>query len=171
MGRMFGMDQQTLVQMAFTFANVVVLALILWRLLYKPVREFMLKRTMRIREQLQFAESEQARVAELKSQYEAKLRDIEQEKLEILDSARKLAAERTKQQLDEARIEADSLKARASKEIEMEQERVRDEMKRAIIDCSSSLAAKFLGRNIDTDTHERLFNETMAELEGVQWHS
>jgi len=170
-GRVFGIDMQTLIGMGITFLNIAFLSFMLSYLLYKPVREFLLKRTMRIREQLQFAEQEQAKGTELKQQYEQKMKDIERERNDILDAARKQAADKTKQQLAEARSEAEATKARAFQEIELEQERVQDEMKKAIIDISSAMTAKFLSRAIDADTQEKLFNETMAELEEIAWHS
>jgi F0F1-type ATP synthase membrane subunit b/b' len=53
----------------------------------------------------------------------------------------------------------------------MERERAADEMKKSVIEISSAIAAKFLTKSIDADEHEKLFNETLAELEGIAWHS
>jgi F-type H+-transporting ATPase subunit b len=170
-GGVFSLDLQTAISIGLNLINVIVLFFVLTRLLYKPVRQFLLDRTIRIRDQITFAKVETEKVNELKAQYERLLRDIDQEKAEILDAARKLAADKTKQQLDLARSEADAIKSRAFHEIEMEQERVKEEMRLAIIDVSSALASRILSRTIDGETHENLFNETLAELEGMQWHS
>ena len=170
-GSMFALDAQTLIRVGITLFNVLLLAFVMTKLLYKPVREMMLKRTIRIREQMLRNEEEQTKVNELKTEYERMIKDIDLERTGILAEARKLAVENSKKQLDDARSEAESIKARAFQEIALEQERVQHEMKKAIIDVSSAITGKFLTRSIDADTHEQLFNETMAELEELAWHS
>lgn len=169
--RLFGLDLQTLVNIGVQLFNVILLFIILSRVLYKPVREMLLKRTMRIREQMQYAEEEMTKANELKAQYEKKMREIETERIGILEAARKVASDKSKQQLADARTEAEAVKSRAFKEIELEQERVRDELKKNVIDISSAMAAKLLTRSVDESLHDQLFNETMTELEGVAWHS
>ena len=169
--RMFAIDPQTFSQVGFILVNVAVLAFVMSKLLYKPVTKILEERKARIHEEIETAEKDKVEALKLKEQYEKILKDVEQEKLEILESARKVADERKNEQLAEARTEAENLKNRAKKEIEQEQERAKSEMKQAVIDASSAIAAKFLARNIDAATHEQLFNETMAELEEVAWHS
>jgi F-type H+-transporting ATPase subunit b len=170
-GRLFGLDAQTVRQIIAQSINLVVLAFVLSKLLYKPVREMLLQRTARIRDQLNDAEKEKASALELKAEYESYMKNVEREKDEILDAARKLATEKSNEQLASARTEADATKTRAFREIEMEQERVRDEMKQAVINVSSAMVAKFLTRTIDAAEHDRLFDETMAELEEIPWQN
>jgi len=169
--RLFGLDFQTLVQIVVQLLNVSLLAYVLTRLLYKPVKKFLYDRTERIQDQIQFAEEEKTKASELRSEYELKVKEIAKEKDEILDAARKLAAEKSKEHLDAAREEAESVKTRALKEIEMERERAKDAMKQSIIDVSSMITAKFLAKNIDANVHEQLFKETIAELEEITWQS
>jgi len=71
----------------------------------------------------------------------------------------------------EAKAEADALRARAAKEIELEQERVKAEIRQEILDVSAIIAEKYMKRAIDKDIHEMLFTETMADLEAVSWQS
>ena len=170
-GRMFGLDQQTFVQMVILIINVAVLALILSKLLYEPILKVLNDRKARILDEVESAEKNKADALQLKADYEQAIKGIEQEKYDILDAARKQATEMREQQIAEARNEAEAVKARARKDVEMEQERAKSEMKQAVISASSAIAAKFLARNIDADTHEQLFNETMAELEEIAWHN
>jgi F-type H+-transporting ATPase subunit b len=169
--RLFALDAQTLIQIGIQLINVLLLFFVLSKVLYKPVREMLLKRTVRIRDQIQFAESEMAKATELKNEYQKKMKEIESEKIEILEAARKSASDKSKQQLAEARTEAETVKNRALHEIELEQERVKDELKKTVIEISSALAAKLLNRTIDDNLHDQLFNETMRELEEVAWHN
>ena len=163
-GRVFGLDQQTLIQIGIQLFNVSVLAFVMARLLYKPVRDFMSKRADRIKIQIEGAEDDMAKAGELKAKYEKKIKDISLERDEILDTARKLAAEKSKQLLAEAKNDADAIKARATQNIEMEQERVKEEMKQTIIEVSSAMAEKYITNAINKETHDKLFAEAMSEL-------
>ena len=51
----------------------------------------------------------------------------------------------------------------------MEWERAESEMRTAIIDVSAMMAEKFVTLAINKETHDKLFNETMADLEGMSW--
>jgi len=168
---LFSLEPSVFIMQGVLFLNVAILAFILTKLLYKPVKDFLARRAAMIHDEIQTAENEKAKAIELRSQYERKVKEIEEEKIAIMDEARKLAAENRDIQMAAARSEAESVKARAQKEIQIEQDRAKDEMKQAVINISSAMAAKFLSRNIDEETHDRLFDETMAELEGIAWRN
>jgi F-type H+-transporting ATPase subunit b len=169
--RVFGLDQQTLITAILVLINAAILAFVLTKLLYKPVLNILHERRAKILEDVQTAEKEKADALKLKAEYEQALKAVEQEKQDILSAARKLADDKGKEQIAEAKHEAETIKARAQKDIELEQERVKGEMKQAVIDVSSLMTSKFLTRTMDESTHEQLFNETMAELEGIAWRS
>ena len=170
-GRMFGLDMRTLIQIGANFINVGLLAFILAWLLYKPVRNFMRKRADDIKSQLDYARDEMAKVNELKLQYEQKLNDIERERNEILDEARKQATDTGRQLVAEAKQEAEAVKERASVSIQMERERAQAEIKLAIIEVSAAMTEKFVTLAINKETHDKLFKETMAELEEMAWRN
>jgi len=170
-GRLFGLDGQTIIQVVAQLINVGFLAFVLSKLLYKPVGEFMAKRSERIRGQLEHAEDESAKAQELRSLYEQKLQEIGRERDAILDKAHRQALENGRQLLAEAKAEADGVKSRAQSSVKMEWERAQAEMKLAILEISAAMAEKMVTLSVDKDAHERLFSETMAELEGVSWRS
>lgn len=170
-GRVFGMDGQTFLQALAHLINLGILAFIMAKLLYKPVRNIMRKRTERIQGQITQAEEEMAKATELKLLYEQKIEEVQQERDEILGEARKLAAETSRRLISEAKKEADAIKERASANIELEWERAESEMRTAIIDISSVMAEKFVMLAINKETQDKLFDETMADLEGMPWIS
>ena len=170
-GRVFGLDQQTLIQIGINLFNVAVLAFVLSKLLYNPVRNFMRKRSEGIESQLEHAEKESKGATALRLEYERKLKEIDVQKEAILEEARKLAADNRGRMMLEAKAEADALKARAASEIEAEYARAREEMRQAIIEISALMTEKLVMVSIDSDTQERLFNEAMGELEGATWRS
>jgi len=169
-GRLFALDQQTVVQIVIVSVNVIVLAIVLSKLLYKPVLQILFDRRARVLNDIQAAQKDKADALKLKDQYEQLMQDADQEKFDILDAARKQALEASNEQLALARNDAEAVKSRAFREIELEQDRAKSEMKQAVIDISSVMVTKFLSRTITAEEHEQLFNETMAELEEIAWH-
>ena len=168
-GRPFGLDSQTLIQIIANLINVGILAFFLARMLYRPVREILRKRTDRIQNQIAQAAEDVEKATEMKRQYEQKLEEVSREREEILSEARRLAAETSQRLVAEARKEADAIKNRATANVEMEWERAEAEMRTAIIDVSAVMAEKFVKLAINKETHDRLFSETMSDLEGMSW--
>jgi F-type H+-transporting ATPase subunit b len=166
-GRIFDLDPQTVFSAIIVLVNVALLAFIMSKLLYKPVRQMLFDRTNRIREQLRHAEESVESADTMKAEYEQAMKGVDKERNEILEMARKLAADRTREQVAEARTEAEAIKNRAMREIEREREQAGAEIKRAVIDISTTMVSKFLTKEMDAETHERLFEETLAELERV----
>jgi len=166
-GRVFGLDGQTLVGIIIQLINVGMLAFFLSKILYNPVRNYMANRAARIQDQISAAEKDKADANEMKALYESKVKEINKERDEILETARKQAAERSKQLLAEAKAEADSLKARAAHEIDVEKKRAMDSVKEAIIDISSAMATRVVKHTITRETQEQLFNEAMAEVDSA----
>ena len=168
-GRVFGIDQTTLINIIANLLNVAVLAAFLTYLLYKPVRNILNKRTNKIQGQLIQAEEELEKATELRRSYEHKLEEIEREREEILSEARKIAADSSRRMLAEAKKEADTIKERAAANVEMEWERAENNMRTAIIDVSAVMAEKFVSLAINKETHDKLFKETISDLEGMTW--
>jgi len=168
-GRVFGIDQQTLIQIIANVINVAVLAAFLAYLLYRPVRTILQKRTSKIQGQLTMAEEELEKATELRHKYEQRMEEVEREREEILGEARKVAADSSRRLLAEAKKEADTIRERAAANVEMEWERAENDMRTAIIDVSAVMAEKFVSLAINKETHDRLFNETISDLEGMTW--
>ena len=170
-GRVFGLDLQAFISTAIVLFNACVLAVALSYILYKPVRNFMRKRTERFKVQWDKAEEESANAGRLKVEYEEKLRNIEKERIDILDEARKVAAEERSKIMEEARREIVALKERASAGLEAERERLKDEMSVYILESSLAIASKFVSHNMDKETQDRIFKSTISELEETEWLS
>lgn len=167
--RLFGLDTQTFIQVGANLVNVAILAVILALVLYKPVRNFLRKRTDKIQGQLSQAADEMEKAAELRTQYEQKIEEVQREREEILSEARKLASDTSQRLVTEAKKEADAIRARATANVEMEWERAETDMRTAIIEISSVMAEKFVTLAINKETHDKLFDETIADLGGMIW--
>jgi len=163
--RLLGFDQQTLVQLGFLFFNTALVIAALCYLLYKPVRKFLKDRSDRIAKQLADAAGAELSASELKERYEAKLRDIDTEREAILEETRKTAREKARRIIDDARLEADTLKNRAMLDIERETENSKERLKKHIIELSALMSAKFVARALGESDQTRLLDEAIRELE------
>jgi len=167
MDRVFGLDQQTLISIAIQLFNVSILAAALSFLLYKPVRRFLQQRIDSIRAQVERVQDDQAMADKLRGYYEQELDGIDQQRLQVLDEAHRLAAEKRELMLAEAKKEAAAIRAKAHADIEAERERVSEEIRLHIIEVATAMAGKFVENSIDEQSHIRLFNETLADLEDM----
>ena len=167
--RMFGLDSQTFWQVAAQLFNVALLAVVMTKLLYKPVKEALQKRTDKIQGQLAEAEEELAKAKELRLAYEEKMENAARERDEILFEARKQATETSNKLVSDAKTEADSIRERAAANVELEWERAESDMRNAIIDVSAVMAEKFVSLAINKETHDRLFDEAISDLEAMTW--
>jgi len=168
-GRVFGLDQQALIGIGIQLFNAALLAAVLSYLLYKPVRKFLKSRTERIIAQMGRAEDEIVKAGELKAQYEQKLEGIEEERAAILEEAHRLAAEKGRRIVSDAQKDAAEARERVLADMRIERERAQEEMRLQIIEVASIMAEKLVAQAMDAETQDRLFAETMAELEGAAW--
>jgi len=170
-GRVFGLDMQTIISIGIQLVNGIILALALGFILYKPVKEFMQKRTERIQGKIGTADATMAKAKELIAEYDAKIKNIDQERLEILEAARLEAAYESKKILEEAKSEAQEIKRRTLESISEDKKRLKEETRLYIIELSSLIAEKYISKNIDNEIQDKLFEEAIAELEDTQWQN
>jgi len=161
------MDLQMFIGMLPNLFNFIATAVLLTWLLYKPVRKILQARADRVEGEMKDAAMNKATAEELKTQYEQKVRDIEKERNEILDEARKLANEKRDKIVEAAKAEAQDVKDRASRDVAAELEQIKGTVHQAIIDISTDMAAKLIAAAIDKSAHEKLFSEALSELEAT----
>lgn len=165
MDRIFGLDQQTLISIAIQLFNACLLAAVLTFILYKPVRKFLQKRSDAIEAQIANAEKDTAKANELKAFYEKRIQTLEAEQNAVLEAAQEKAAEKGKLLLAETEKAIGAAKKQAAEEMRHERERAGEEMRIQIIEIAALMAEKFVALSMDANTQNRLFEETMQELE------
>jgi len=169
LARILGFDQAFLVNWGLQIINTLVLAFVLTKLLYNPVKSFMKKRADRISEQIDKAEGDLKQAQEMKALYEDKLKYIDKERNEILDRARIQAIEKERGIIEEAKAEAEKIKNRAKQDIEREQVKAKDEIKKQIIDLSTLMAERYIAVAMNPEEQDKLLDKAIADLGAVQW--
>lgn len=156
---------------AFQLLNTVILCAVLSYLLYKPVTNFLAARREKISGQISSAEAQLEEANKMKDLYEGKLKAIDKEKEAILTEARNRAVLREQEIIAEAKKEAETLKNRAMVDIQREQEKAKDEIKKQIIEVSSIMAGRFVAASIDQSQQDKLVDEVISDLGEVKWLS
>lgn len=171
MDRLIGFDPQLLADAVITGINIFILFFALSYLLFNPVRDVLEKRRQKIAGELADAATDKKTAAEMKAEYEAKLKDINKEAEAILEEARKKAKRREAEIIDEAKGEAVKIIERANREIEMEKKKAVDDMKQEVIDLASLIAGKVVAASIDTTVQDALVEQTLKEMGETTWQS
>ncbi len=171
MGRIFDLDMQLIADSAFLALNVFILFAVMSYFLFNPVRDMLKKRKERIENDIETAKQNKEDALALKSEYEVKLKEADKEVENILSEARKKALKKEETMIAEAKEEAARIIARAQNEIELEQKRAMDDMKKEMIQVASMMACKVVAQSIDVQIQDTLIEETLKEMGENTWQS
>lgn len=145
-----------LVNFNFTFfiqiVNTLILFFVLKRILFKPVTEFMDKRTQGIENAIQEAEDKKQESDRLKDEYEQKIQDIQLERNKIIEEATQKARIKTDEILEVANEEAKQIIEKAKNEIEREKQKMMNELKDEISTLALLAASKVIEKDLDSNT-------------------
>ena len=147
--------------------NFILLILLLYRLLYKPVRTFLDNRTAEIEAQIKPAEENQAAAIALRQKLEEQAKDSRQQARQFLDEATKRAEALQADILQTAREEAAAIVRRAQEVAELEKEKAWAELKEQVAELSLLLASKVIAQSLDEQQHQELISETMGQLDSL----
>lgn len=152
-------------------ANTLILFLALRHLLFKPVTEFMDKRTKGIEASIEEAELKNKESDRLKSEYEAKLNEIKKERNQIVDEATRKAQLRSEEILAAADQEAKKMLEKARVEIDREKQKMMNELKGEISTLALLAAGKVIERDLDPDTHQQMIQQFIDKAGEQQWQN
>ena len=169
--RIFGLDPQTLVDSLITMIAMFCLFLLLSYLLFNPVRHMLEKRQEGIREQMETAARDKEEAMQFKSEYDAKLKNVDKEADEILSETRKKALKKESDIISEAKEEAARVLDRASREVELEKSKMKDEVKQEMISVATAMAGKIVATSLDKNKQSQLIAETLKEMGDDTWLS
>jgi F-type H+-transporting ATPase subunit b len=138
---------------------------ILKRFAWKPLLGLMEERRNRIIDEFNQIEAEKAKVAEQKAQYEAKLREIDNERrariVEAVEEGKKVAGD-IKQA---AQHEVKELHVKAQAELEREVAKARVELRDQMVTITMTAAEKLIREKLDDKKQRDLIDRYIAEIE------
>lgn len=171
MGRIFELDAQLLFDAAIIAINIFILFTVFSYLFFEPVRGMLDKRREKIKSDIDSAlqDKEEARV--LREEYELKLKDIDKEAEEILGAARRKAVKKEEEIVALAKAEADKIRERAHKEIELEKKQAIDDMKKEMVELATLMAGKVVAKSVNLQIQEQLVEDTLREMGDGTWQN
>lgn len=168
---LFNLDPQLLFDVVLVLIAVFFLFLIMSYKLFNPARKLLQDRQKRIQDDIDNASNDREEAQALKAEYEAKLKNVDKEAEAILSETRQKALKNEAKIIEEAKLEASRIIARAQEEAELEKKHAMDDMKQEVIQIASLMASKVVAANIDTNIQNSLVDETLREMGESTWQS
>lgn len=150
------------VDILLNILNIVLLFLIVRKLAYKPIREFMDARTARVNAAADEARQKADEAVKAKAQYETLLQNSDAECAAQKAAARREAEADAQKIVAAARAEADGILADARARAQKEHDEKLDAMRQEVVDLAFGISEKLLEHSVrDADTErmaDRLFD-------------
>jgi F-type H+-transporting ATPase subunit b len=143
--------------------NLILLYVVLRKILFKPVTEFMEKRTNSIKDSLEDAEKKKAEAEALKRSYEEQLKGAKAEGEKIISDAVLKAGREHDRLVAEARQESEAILTKAREEIEQEREQMLRDVRGQVAGLALAAASKVIEANMDTESNRLLVDKFIDE--------
>ena len=150
--------------MIFAWCNLLILYLFLKKILFKPIKNMIDSRQKEIDDMYDDAENAKNSAAEMKNEYEQRLKNATEESDEIVRKAIRKAQLREEEILNEARAEADRTLERAEEQIELEKKHAINQVKEQVSGLAINIAEAIIERDINESEHEALIDSFINEV-------
>src|SRR3954469_5226602 len=142
-----------------------ILLFLLRRFAYGPVVRTLDERANRIRESMEQAEQIKADNAAAAQRASQIIAEAQGQTRDMLAQAQQMSQRTISAAQAEAREQREKLLADAHKQIEVDTQRAKDELRREVARLTVLAAGKVIGKSLDTPDHYRLVDEALAEAE------
>ena len=167
----FGLDPQLIFGSVVTIVAMLFLFIFLSYILFNPARNMLEKRKEAIRQQMEEAAKDREEADSYKQEYDAKLKEVNTEAEQILEDSRKKALKKENDIINRAKEEANTIRERADKEIELEKSKLKDDVKNEIVSVASAMAEKIVSTSLDEKGQKKLLEDTLEEMGEETWLS
>lgn len=148
----------------WTIFNLILFFVLMRVFLFNPIKKVLDKRQELIDKQFEDAESAREQADSMKSRYEAELAGVDDEKKQIINTARTDAKAEYDKILNRAQGDADKIKSDARKAADAETQKARLSVKEDIAQLVMEAAAKVVGEKssaeIDSSIYDKFLNES-----------
>ena len=151
-------------QILISFANLLIMFLILKRFLFKPVKKVMDQRQAQVDQIYAAADQDRNAAAAMRQDYEQKLASAREEADGLVRNAVQTAQRRSDQMVAEASSQASRMKQKAEEEIAREKAQMLQDVRGEISDLAVSIASKVVEREIDPKDHRQFVDEFIRNV-------
>jgi F-type H+-transporting ATPase subunit b len=131
----------------------------------KPLQEAIDQRTHSLESTFADAENLRAEMAQMKSDYEKRIIQTEEDARNQIQSQIKEAQDLRTQMVNEANARVEEMQRKAREEMEAERNKVLAEVRLHVADLSLQATEKLLNENVDNERNRRLIDEFIATAE------
>ena len=147
-----------------TIINIAILFIILRAILFKPVTKFMTERAQRVQNSIDLAEKDKAEARRLLAEYEARMKNADDEAENILRTARENAEQEALRIVDESKEAAADIIANTRKQLEAERLAAYAKFRAEAAILVTAAVSRLAGREINSDDNMRYANMLLEEL-------
>ena len=147
-----------------SFANLLIMYLILKRVLFKPVQKMFETRINQVDSIYAEASESREQAVSMKQEYEAKMASARAEADGLVRSAVQTAQKRSDAIVAEASSQASHLKQKADEEIAKEKRQMLQDVRGEISDIAVSIASKVVEREISAQDHQDFVDEFIRNV-------
>lgn len=151
----------------FEVVNFVAVVYILYRVLFRPVKNILQQREREIKTVRDEIERTQKEVAQLKDEYEKGLKELEKVKAGYIEDARVEALKERERIIKEAMEEIETERKKTVRFIRQEKLRALEEIKERVISLSVEMAGRLMSDISDDLLQERLLKMLLERLENL----
>lgn len=159
--------QINLFEIVAMIINFVLLLAVLYKILYKPVRQTMEERQKRIAQEIEKAEQRMALAEGLIKEYEEKLKDLQLTEKHLLDEAREKAQEEKDRLMESYRKESEDKKRFYLSRAEEEYHQLEDEFRKALGLNGVMIAEKILRLTDSGSLSASLFQHFLKKVSSL----
>lgn len=147
-----------------TLLVFVVLLAVLWKFAWGPISQALDRREKNIADQLAEARRNNEEAHMLLAEHKQRLSRAAEEVRDMIDQARKDGEVLKQRLVAEAEQAASAQKDRAVREIEAAKNTALEELARRSVDQAVGLAGRIIGRNLKSEDHSQLIQETLEQM-------
>lgn len=147
------------------FLALIVLIVLVSIFAYKPLRNYLDKRSDYLDNEVKSANKNNALSKMKLDEAEQQIADSKKEAASIIDSAKEQANLEKKKILDEANEEALKMKAKSEEDIKESQRRAQKEVENAIISVALDASKHVLSREVNEDDNKKIIDDFVATLD------
>ena len=148
----------------YSLANLTIIFLLVKKFLFKPVMNVLAARQSEIDARYDAAEEAKTSAQADRELYAEKLSHADNEADQIISNAAAKAQNRADRIVAEARDKAEGIVRQAETQAELEMKKAEAGIKREIVDVSSILTEKLLGREINSEDHRDMIDSFIDKL-------
>lgn len=152
-------------------ANTFILFLIMKKLLFEPVTNFIATRELEIATEIKDAEDKKSEAIALKEGYLEKIKNVEMEGKDIIKEAKVNAEEQAANIITKAHEDEKNLRVKNQKELEREKAKAINELKDEISNLAIMTASKVIEKDLSLEDHGALIDQFIDEVGDVKWQN